>query len=81
MAFGYPIDPSVLDEHAREVLPLIEQAIVTGDVEGDEFERVLYLARKRIEREANPGLSIPSASSQTVVYKGLFTGSNIRCES
>jgi glutamate synthase domain-containing protein 1 len=72
-----PIDPSVLGDHAREVLPLIEQAIVTGDVEGDEFERALYLARKRIEREANPGLSIPSASSRTVVYKGLFTAGHI----
>ena len=72
-----PVDPSVLGEHARAVLPLIEQAIVTGEVEGDEFERALYLARKRIEREANPGLSIPSASGRTVVYKGLFTATDI----
>jgi glutamate synthase (ferredoxin) len=72
-----PIDPSGLGEHARDVLPLIEQAIVTGDVEGEEFERALYLARKRIEREAIPGLSIPSASGRTVVYKGLFTASRI----
>ena len=72
-----PIDPSVLGEHARAVLPLIEQAIVTGDVEGEEFERALYLARKGIEAEANPGLSIPSASSRTVVYKGLFTAGHI----
>ena len=72
-----PIDPSMLGEHARTVLPLIEQAIVTGEVEGDEFESALYLARKRIERQANPGLSIPSASSRTVVYKGLFTASHI----
>jgi len=72
-----PIDPSVLGEHALAVLPLIEQAIVTGEIEGEEFERALYLARKRIEREANPGLSIPSASSRTVVYKGLFTASHI----
>ncbi len=72
-----PIDPSILGEHARAALPLIEQAIVAGDVEGEEFERVLYLARKRIERDANPGLSIPSASSRTVVYKGLFTADHI----
>ena len=72
-----PIDPFVLGDHAKAVLPLIEQAIVTGDVGGDEFERALFLARKRIERHANPGLSIPSASSRTVVYKGLFTASHI----
>jgi glutamate synthase domain-containing protein 2/glutamate synthase domain-containing protein 3 len=35
------------------------------------------LARKRIERAGVPGLSIPSASSRTVVYKGLFTASKI----
>jgi glutamate synthase domain-containing protein 2/glutamate synthase domain-containing protein 1/glutamate synthase domain-containing protein 3 len=72
-----PIDASVLGDHARSVLPLIEQAIVTGAVEGADFERSLYLARKRIERAATPGLSIPSASSRTVVYKGLFTASTI----
>ena len=72
-----PIDPSVLGEHARDVLPLIEQAVVTSDSEGEEFERRLYLARKRIERDANPGLSIPSASSLTVVYKGLFTAGRV----
>ncbi|HEX6221406.1 MAG TPA: glutamate synthase large subunit [Acidimicrobiia bacterium] len=72
-----PIDPTVLGEHAREVLPLIEQAVVTSDLTGDEFERALFLARKRMERGANPGFSVPSASSHTVVYKGLFTASRI----
>ncbi len=72
-----PIDPTVLGEHARDVLPLIEQAVVTGEVEGDELERKLYLARKRIERDAGPGLSVPSASGRTVIYKGLFTASHI----
>jgi glutamate synthase (ferredoxin) len=72
-----PTDPSVLGDHARLVLPLIEQAIVTGGVEGADFERSLFLARKRIERAAVLGLSIPSASSRTVVYKGLFTASKI----
>ncbi|HEU4320022.1 MAG TPA: glutamate synthase large subunit [Acidimicrobiia bacterium] len=72
-----PIDPNVLGEHAREVLPLIEQAVVTADVTGAEFERALFLARKRMERGANRGFSIPSASSRTVVYKGLFTASRI----
>ncbi|HEU4894730.1 MAG TPA: glutamate synthase central domain-containing protein, partial [Acidimicrobiia bacterium] len=39
--------------------------------------RALFLARKRMERGAPPGFSIPSASSRTVVYKGLFTASRI----
>ena len=72
-----PIDPSVLGEHARQVLPLIEQAVVTGDLEEQEFERAMYLARKKMERLANEGLSIPSASGRSVVYKGLFTASHI----
>jgi glutamate synthase (ferredoxin) len=72
-----PIDPSVLGEHAVEVLPLIEQAVVTSDMTGRDLERALFLARKRMERNANAGFSIPSASSRTIVYKGLFTASRI----
>ncbi len=72
-----PIDPSVLGEHAELVLPLIEQAIVTGELEEHEFERAMYLARKRMERNANTGFSVPSASGRTVIYKGLFTASHI----
>ena len=72
-----PIDPAALGDHALEVLPLIEQAIVTSDLTGDEFERALFLSRKRMERDANLGFSVPSASSRTVVYKGLFTASRI----
>ena len=33
-----PVDPEVLGQHARDVLPLIEQAFVVGDVEGAEVE-------------------------------------------
>jgi glutamate synthase (ferredoxin) len=72
-----PIDPSVLGEHALEVLPLIEQAVVTSDVSGQDFERALFLARKRMERGANQGFSVPSASSRTVVYYGLCSASRI----
>jgi glutamate synthase domain-containing protein 2/glutamate synthase domain-containing protein 1/glutamate synthase domain-containing protein 3 len=72
-----PIDPSVLGDHAREVLPLIEQAVVTGDLEEEKFEKALFLARKRMERNANPGFSIPSASGRTVIYKGLFTAGHV----
>ncbi len=72
-----PVDPQVLGAHARAVLPLIEQAVVTGDLPAADLERALYLARKKVERQAPAGLSIPSASARTVVYKGLFTASRI----
>src|SRR5690606_18451213 len=75
-----PIGPSVPSARARESLPVIQQAVVVAPpgVQGDEFERLLFLARKRIEREAtSEDFSIPSASSRTVVYKGLFTAADI----
>ena len=72
-----PIDASILGDHAEATLPLIEQAVVVSDGTRDSFERSLYLARKRIEGEAIDGLSIPSASSHTVVYKGLFTAKHV----
>ncbi len=71
-----PVDPSVLGDRAREVLPLIEQAVVQGDGTGPELERALFLVRKRIERQ-DAEIAIPSASARTVAYKGLFTASRI----
>ena len=74
-----PVDPSVLGMRARASRPAISQAIVAAPegVSGEAFERLLYLARKRIERKGLPGLVIPSASSRTVVYKGLFTARHV----
>lgn len=69
-----PVDPGVLSPHASETMPRIEQAIVVSDLPDEEFERRLFVARKRMEA-AGAGLdrfSIPSASGRTVVYKGLF---------
>src|SRR5690242_1083804 len=85
--FGWrtvPVDAAALGERAREMRPVIEQALVgcTGSCEGvalnpvttAEYERALYLARKAIEAEALEhgiaGFSIPSLSCRTLVYKG-----------
>ena len=76
-----PIDPAELSQRATASLPRIEQAIVAAPSEWDEetFERRLFLARKGMERKGAhlEGFTIPSASSRTVVYKGLFTASKI----
>src|SRR5690606_32623764 len=75
-----PVDPSVLSARALASLPIIQQAVVVAPpgVEGDDFERLLFLARKRIERDASSAeFSIPPASARTVVYKGLFTAADI----
>ena len=72
-----PIDPSMLGGLAKDTLPSIEQLLIARpkDVSMLEFERALYLARKRAEasyREHDLEAYIVSMSSRTVVYKGLM---------
>ena len=72
-----PIDSSKLGGLAKETLPNIEQLLLARpkDVSMVEFERALYLARKRAEnayREQELDVYIVSMSSRTVVYKGLM---------
>jgi glutamate synthase domain-containing protein 2/glutamate synthase domain-containing protein 1/glutamate synthase domain-containing protein 3 len=75
-----PHDPSALGTAARASMPVFEQAVVPrpdGIGEGT-FERRLVVARRRMETEAREagleGFSIPSASSRSIVYKGLVDG-------
>ncbi|NNF63651.1 MAG: glutamate synthase large subunit [Acidimicrobiia bacterium] len=78
-----PVGATSLSDTARAGMPIIEQVIVDGSGVGDvdELDRRLLLARKAAERNAIAanaiGFSVPSASAQTVVYKGLFTASTI----
>ena len=76
-----PNDPDVLSPRARRLMPVIRQALVEvpRDLDPEEFERLLLLARKHMEREGEglESFSIPSASARTVVYKGLFTAKRI----
>src|SRR5690606_2580726 len=75
-----PVDPSVLSARALASLPIIQQAVVVAPpgVAGDDFERLLFLARKRIERDASSAeFPIRSASARTAVYKGRSTAADI----
>ncbi len=77
-----PVGPMALSDNARSSMPTIEQALIAAqpDEPEDEFERRLFLARRRIERtlpEDLSGLFVVSSSCRTVVYKGLFTASHI----
>jgi glutamate synthase domain-containing protein 2/glutamate synthase domain-containing protein 1/glutamate synthase domain-containing protein 3 len=74
-----PINPGALSRRAQASQPLIEQALVAAPegIDQRDFERRLFLARKQIERGGPVGLSIPSASALSVVYKGLFTARHI----
>ena len=72
-----PHDPSVLGGLALASLPGIEQLLLRRPEELDsrDFERRLYLVRRRAERayrEQELDCYVVSMSSQTVVYKGLM---------
>jgi glutamate synthase domain-containing protein 2/glutamate synthase domain-containing protein 1/glutamate synthase domain-containing protein 3 len=79
---GVPVNPAVLGDKARETMPDIWQVLVMRP-EGDlaAFERALYLARRRAEKTISAAgiadFSVPSLSARTLVYKGLFVGSDL----
>lgn len=79
--FGWrtvPTNSRSLGDKARDTMPEMQQILLgrTGGWSEDEFERRLFLARKLAERRAREekleGFYIPSFSSRTIVYKGLF---------
>ena len=80
-----PTEPGKADlgDSARAAAPVIEQLfILAGDgLEGDAFERKLYLIRKRASRKLRreAGLSqakhffVCSLSTKVIIYKGMLT--------
>ncbi|TXT42012.1 MAG: glutamate synthase (NADPH/NADH) large chain, partial [Spirochaetes bacterium] len=83
-----PVRPQVLGQKAARSMPRICQAafILQGvpggmALEGDALERKLYVLRRRMENGAlSLGFDmdrfyIPSLSSRTIVYKGMFVAS------
>ncbi len=85
--FGWrqvPVDTSVLGDKAEATRPEIEQILMgrPSHIPPAEFERMLYFIRKEIEKhireESIEGFYIPSFSSQTIVYKGLFVASQLK---
>ena len=78
-----PVDSSMLGSTALESLPGIEQLLLAKapNLSSIEFERVLYLARRRTEaayREHEVDAYIVSMSSRTIVYKGLMVAPELR---
>ena len=78
-----PVDPSALGASARASLPDVRQAIVArpDGMRPRAFEARLILARRTLEEGARAAsladLSVPSASSRTLVYKGLVAGDRL----
>ena len=89
--FGYaiygwrqvPIDVSVIGEKANATRPEIEQIMVRNSrrTEAAEFERDLYVIRRRIEKAAItaqiPELYICSLSCRSIIYKGMFLAQHL----
>ncbi|MGI3316129.1 glutamate synthase large subunit [Staphylococcus chromogenes] len=75
-----PVDTSCLAEHVAQTMPIIQQMFV-GNVNANNFDRALYLARKQIEQlSAKVGwdLYFTSLSRRTIVYKGWLRSDQIK---
>src|SRR5205807_2370629 len=76
-----PLDPDSLGARARETMPAIWHGLLENPgLDPDEWERRLYLARRRAEHDAvakDVRMYIPSWSSRTLVYKGLMAGTRL----
>ncbi|MDD5934260.1 MAG: glutamate synthase large subunit, partial [Clostridiales bacterium] len=69
-----PTNPNVLGEKARNCMPYIAQAFIQkpDSLEaGIAFDRKLYVVR-RVFEQSNANTYVPSLSSRTIVYKGMF---------
>src|SRR6266568_9357909 len=81
-----PIDDSGIGPTARASRPVIRQVFIACDesVSDDlDFERKLYVIRKRVTKGARRGIHergmfyVSSLSSRTIVYKGMLTAGQL----
>ena len=79
-----PVDSSMLGRTAERSMPYMRQIFIgrRGVPVGMDFERKLYVIRRRIENaihRSNPGdcFYLPSLSSRTIVYKGMLTAEQL----
>lgn len=75
-----PIHPEILGQKARDCMPQISQCFVRRPADcapGLDFDRKLYIAR-RVFEQSNINTYIPSFSSRTIVYKGMFLVGQLR---
>jgi glutamate synthase (ferredoxin) len=81
-----PVNGDAIGREARRSQPYIEQIFISCPEEmgEDEFERKLYIVRKRTENEAAESevedkdmFYLPSLSCRTIIYKGLLLAPQI----
>ena len=74
-----PVNSSILGKSARETEPDIKQVFITGASEAENFERTLYIIRKKIERRiSDKDFYIISLSSKSIIYKGMLSSVQVR---
>ena len=73
-----PTVPAILGPRAASTLPLIRQCFFAPSKPDSDFERELFLLRKRIETAASKRIYFCSLSSRTIVYKGLLAPLQLR---
>jgi len=80
-----PVDITVIGQKAQATRPEIEQIMIAGPLPGEqtveEFEKNLYLVRRRIEKKVVAaqiaGFYACSLSCRSIVYKGLFLAESL----
>ena len=69
-----PVNPDAVGQKARDCMPAIWQCFIKKPAKvskGIDFDRKLYIVRRVFEQASN-GTYVPSLSSRTIVYKGMF---------
>ncbi|WP_295530739.1 glutamate synthase large subunit [uncultured Thioclava sp.] len=78
-----PVNTGVLGEKANSTRPEIEQILIRNDkdIDDEQFERELYIIRRRIEKAAVAaqiaGLYICSLSCRSIIYKGMMLAEQV----
>jgi glutamate synthase (NADPH/NADH) large chain len=78
-----PVNTEVLGEKANATRPEIEQILIRceKDMTEEEFERELYIIRRRIEKAAAAaqiaGIYLCSLSCRSVIYKGMMLAEQV----
>ncbi|WP_374634840.1 glutamate synthase large subunit [Paracoccus sp. (in: a-proteobacteria)] len=78
-----PVNTAVLGEKANATRPEIEQILIRceKDIDQEQFERELYIIRRRIEKAAIAaqiaGLYFASLSCRSIIYKGMMLAEQV----
>ncbi len=75
-----PSNPGVLGNKALESAPVIYQGFIKRPLSAKtdlDFDRKLYVVR-RVFEQSNDNTYVPSLSSRTIVYKGMFLVDQLR---